>query len=670
MNRSALVLTAAIAAACSSGSTGAQGDSSAFAGYWSGTFLAAGSGIASSSSNGSLVLFAIDSKTVEAAGFCSDGSGPRGTVTSDTQLALGGVTCPTFSESTCASVALTVNGGSATRTGDSILISMDAAEKGCGQTVPFTLTFTGKRGSATDPTASISVAPGSNVTAGTSVTLDGSASADPQGAALTYQWTLQRPPGSIAQLTSTSGSGVSFTADVPGTFVAGLTVTAGTRTSSPAQATIVASPSIVVGTNAPVAAISAPQAGTPGIALSFDASGSRSNNGGALIYSWVLTSSPSGSTAQFGNPTASIVSLMPDLIGSYTAQVTVRDGTLTATASATVRVTAAVTSTLSFRPIDAQYSRTLDKLIMTSDQPARLHVYEPVAGADVAIALPLTPTCLALSSDGKFAVVGHDAWVTYVDLAAGAVIQTWPIDATAGQVVLGDAVSVSGRATRFAYVFPLRDQWVSIHNVDLGTGAEQLSELVYAGMYAVLEPGTNHIFGVTTNLSPTQIYRFDLDGTTGVAGGNAQSPYWGDHPMGSILWMSTDGTQLLTGAGTRFRTTDLTYAGTASDVGSNGSNFVGLLWADYSPDGSHWLVQPGTVNFGGQSTNDSGFELIDSQFLANPSVVSYPVFQRAGSVYPLHGRRVFYDSTGTHTVALAQIDSSAAALLDYTVLRF
>ena len=164
------------------------------------------------------------------------------------------------------------------------------------------------------------------------------------------------------------------------------------------------------------------------------------------------------------------------------------------------------TATLSFRPLATRYDRALDRLVFISDGPARLHLYDPVAQTDVQIALPLTPTCLTLSSDGQFAAVGHDAWLSYVDLGAQAVVSTWPISAIAGDVVLGDPVTIVdpatqiARATRFAYVFPSSDQWVAIHNLDLGNGAEKLSESIYAGMRAVLQPGTNHIFGVTANM--------------------------------------------------------------------------------------------------------------------------------------------------------------------------
>jgi hypothetical protein len=77
-----------------------------------------------------------------------------------------------------------------------------------------------------------------NVKQGKTVYLDGSFSSDPGGANLDYQWTLlSLPSGSLATLGS-SGSQVSFEADVAGTYKVKLIVTNGLTESDPAYAEI------------------------------------------------------------------------------------------------------------------------------------------------------------------------------------------------------------------------------------------------------------------------------------------------------------------------------------------------------------------------------------------------------------------------------------------------
>jgi len=89
------------------------------------------------------------------------------------------------------------------------------------------------------PVANAGVA--QNVTTGTLVTLDGSASSDANADPLTYSWTLtSRPAGSAAVLSGTNSAAPTFTADVAGTYVASLVVNDGKISSTASTVAIAA----------------------------------------------------------------------------------------------------------------------------------------------------------------------------------------------------------------------------------------------------------------------------------------------------------------------------------------------------------------------------------------------------------------------------------------------
>jgi hypothetical protein len=77
------------------------------------------------------------------------------------------------------------------------------------------------------------------VAAGTLVTLNGRASSDANVDPLSYSWTLTtKPAGSTATLTGATTTAPTFTADLPGTYIATLVVNDGTLGSAAATATI------------------------------------------------------------------------------------------------------------------------------------------------------------------------------------------------------------------------------------------------------------------------------------------------------------------------------------------------------------------------------------------------------------------------------------------------
>ncbi len=180
------------------------------------------------------------------------------------------------------------------------------------------------------------------VDTGSTVQLDGSGSRDADGDALTYAWSFTtRPAGSAAAINPTNAQRPSFVADLPGTYVAQLIVSDGALASVPVTVTI----TVTTPNRPPVAVAGAtPTSVNVGSPVALSAAGSSDPDGNAISYAWAIASRPVGSIATISNATAATAGFVPDVAGAYTVQLTVSDGSLSATALAGFTANAVVTN--------------------------------------------------------------------------------------------------------------------------------------------------------------------------------------------------------------------------------------------------------------------------------------------------------------------------------------
>jgi len=577
--RTAMLAGLVVCVSFSSGCGGSSGDglppdtldhdaAATFAGRWYGTVSATVSG--SSQQGAATMDVAVTGRNaIFFSDFCGDGKGPTARVTSGSSFTIGSYTCVVPVAAQSCSVAWNIRGGTGMLVAGTVSLTVDGVASGCGSSaVPMTLAFVGTRTYTPTgfdhgpPTARVS----SNTVGtqpGVPVTLDATASTDPDGRVLAYAWSVtQQPVGGDALLTGASTAQPTFAATATGDYVVGVTVTAADGQSA---------------TN--TVAVRVVQAGQP------------------------------------------------------------------------------ITS-LSHRVLRAEYSRALDRIVMVDGSPA-LYVHDPATGNETTVSLPLAPQCLSVSPDGLFAVVGHNAWISYVDLAGAKLSKTIPVTADVGDCVLA--------GNGWAYLFPRVDQWVDLHSVQIATGVESLTQYyLYAGARARLHPDGKRIYSVDVGLSPSDLYRWDVSG--GAATYAWDSKYHGDYAMGPNVWFTSDGAEVLTGAGTAFRTdgttrdTDLSYAGRLSGM-------TQVKHLDTCP--TEIAAIPGTSTWDTSTSGaDTVVELFNTDYLGHTDRITLPYWAVGGNSYPAHAQFVFYSADRSKKYVIVQADAASGLLKDTAVLTY
>lgn len=383
--------------------------------------------------------------------------------------------------------------------------------------------------------------------------------------------------------------------------------------------------------------------GTP---ITLDGTESVANNGATVSYRWAITARPASSGAALLNATTALPSFTPDKVGAYIITLTFSDGNTSATASVTVNASPAA---LAYAPLDARYSRALDKLITISSNPNALKIVDPFSESVRNVPLPTSVKSFSISPNGKLAIVLHESVASLVDLESATLVKSF---ATGGSHT--DAFITNAAVAYF--VGQTGGQWVrpSVVYFNARTGAEMtLPETNYMGMfygtqYGVYAPGKNKVFVMSQGLSPADISYFEIDPATNGVIAMGDSPYHGDYSMRTPLYLSENEDLLFTSSGNYFYASNLKYAGTFGLQ-------QGLTGLSNSTVRDETLVLTGTVSYYPASTTyPSNFRRFAGPLLFADGVFDFPVIDGKQSYginiwHSADGRRLALVQTGSAT---------------------
>ncbi len=334
-------------------------------------------------------------------------------------------------------------------------------------------------------------------TVGATVTLNGTLSSDPDGDAITYEWSLTtKPTDSTTILQNPTTATPSFVLDKPGTYTGQLIVRDGQLDSDPDTVTVTTLNS------KPVADAGPDQAGQTGTPVQLTGSGSFDVDNNPLTYFWSFTSKPEGSTSALSNDSVINPTFTPDLAGTYVVQLIVNDGTIDSDPDT---VTITVPDTTPPPPADLGKitvgSITNGQVILTGGAGS------VESDASVTLTNPRTneTSTVTANADGSFSVqigaqAGDNLSITVHDAAGNvsslqtiqiaAAIQIAITSPAPGATISGNRVRVTGTVQG-----PL----------NTGVTVNGVVALIYNGVFVAdnipLVPGENTITAVATTQS-------------------------------------------------------------------------------------------------------------------------------------------------------------------------
>lgn len=303
---------------------------------------------------------------------------------------------------------------------------------------------------------------------------------------------------------------------------------------------------------------------------------------------------------------------------------------------------------LAYKIVDAEYSKSLDKVVFVTALPNELHIYDPTTKADQIVALPTAPLSVSVAPDGLHAAVGEDGWISYIDLQTAAVVKTLSVITDVHDIVLA--------GNGYVYAFPQR-AWSDIYSIEVATGVSTATNAIYEGRTARLHPSGKYLYVADQSWSS----KWDI--TSGVAKLRQDSFGGNSYYTCNNHWLTESGDRVFTACAKVYRASeviqeDLQYNGSLSDASA-------LTWAAHSSAHQSTAVVPAAAYQAGGS--DGEIQMYGDAYLGFAGRFTLPSFTIGGNVYAGHGRYLFWNSNASKLIAIEQVDATSNTASDYGI---
>lgn len=331
---------------------------------------------------------------------------------------------------------------------------------------------------------------------------------------------------------------------------------------------------------------------------------------------------------------------------------------------------------LSHDVLDAEYSRTLDRIVMAATYPGNaLYIYDAATGTEQSVPLAEEPTSVSISPDGLTAAVGHDALISIVDLTqVGQQNAPGPLLLDISRKVFDIVLDGRGRV----HYIPDTDQEANLHTIDIEAGTEQLSsELgqdVFGQTYARLHPSGNYLFVGDPLGSPGSMDKWDIAGPIAeyVTKASFDQPYEG--ACGKI-WFNESGSQVYSQCGQVFGTESppnvfLPFVGRLELSGPESTNDAYTITSmdQFAARNEIALIESNAAwcnwpVFGIPCY--PRFGIFDSDTLTRHSIHSIAPISVNGTYHVQHPLFLFYRSEGSSKLLLSRLDAMSDPDTEY-----